>query len=172
MKPPKVPFAVLDDRRMFGQIAKFVRLNPMLVFFPPIHGAFSGGTAVGSFFHGMLANGVSDHFRGQFVGGGEVDFVAQVQQKDLGLFPTAHWWNVRGGRLRGIDRRGACATNFVHRVVIGGAVLAQKHRLLRFIEHHDDQVFPGTLLLTQIIPPQSMEVEEHLEQQTDIFFST
>ena len=33
---------------------------------------------------------------GLFVGGGEVDFVAEVQQKYLSLFPASHRGNVRG----------------------------------------------------------------------------
>ncbi len=75
---PKVPFTMFDDGRVLGQIAQDVRLDPVLVLFPPTHRAFSRGPTVGSLFDCVLADGVGDHLGGLFIGGGEVDFVTEV----------------------------------------------------------------------------------------------
>ena len=88
---------MLDDGRMLGQGAKNVGLNQMLVLFRPTRVAFAKGTAIGALLDRVLADGVGQHLRGKLVRCGEVNFVPEIQEKDIGLLPVAHRWNIGGG---------------------------------------------------------------------------
>ena len=88
---------MLDDGRMLGQGAEDMRLNQVLVLFRPTRVAFTQGTAIGALLECVLADGVGQHLRGKLVRCGEVNFVPEIQEKDIGLLPVAHRWNIRGG---------------------------------------------------------------------------
>ncbi len=68
-----------NDSRVFGQGAKVVRFDPMLILLGPTRIAFACGATIRAFLDGSFADGVRDHVRGLFVSGGEVNLVSQVQ---------------------------------------------------------------------------------------------
>ena len=88
---------MFDDGRVLRQGAKNVGLNQVLVLLCPARVAFAEGTTVGALLDRVLADGVGQHLRGKLVRCGEVNFVPEIQEKDIGLFPVAHRWNIRGG---------------------------------------------------------------------------
>jgi hypothetical protein len=71
-------FAVLNNGGVLGQRAQLMRLHPVFILLSPTRVALASRASVGAFLDRALADGVGQHFGSELVGGGEVDFVAEV----------------------------------------------------------------------------------------------
>ena len=164
-------FAVLDDGGVLGQRAQLVWLHPVFILLRPTRVALASRASVSAFLDRAFADGVGQHFRGELVGGGEVDFVAEVKQEHVGLLPISHGRDVGGGRLGGIDRGGPRAANFVHHVVIRNTVFADEDGFLGLVQDQHDQVFLVPYFGGQVVPPEGVKVKQHLQEQADVLAS-
>ena len=88
---------MFDDGGVLGQRAKNVRFDQVLVLLRPTRVALAKRTTLGALLDRVLADGIGEHLRRELVGGGEIDFVPEIQKKDIGFFSTAHRRDVGRG---------------------------------------------------------------------------
>jgi hypothetical protein len=79
----------------------------------------------------------------RFIGGTKNHPVAKIQRQHFG-FVITEWRDERCGGLRGGDNRCARFADHVHAIVIARAVLAGRHKALRFVRPQDEQIIFGT----------------------------
>src|SRR5208282_792678 len=78
----KATFTMLDNGRVFGEIAEDVGLDPVLILFPPTRCVFSRRTTVRPLLDRALPDRVCQHFGSVFVRSGKIDFVAEIEQEN------------------------------------------------------------------------------------------
>ena len=152
---------------MVAEIAKFVRLDFVFFGFGVIHVALAGAESPRAFYHALLADEVGGLDGIGFVGGAEDEAIAEIQGQHFG-FVVAKRRHKRRCALCGGDNRCACLADHVHAVVIARAVLAGRHKSLRFVSPQDEQIIFGAVGFGFVEATQRVIVVKQLEHRVHI----